>query len=182
MRARVAASVALIAATAALLAGCGLFNEPGTETDYDPSDGVNAEIGELALRNVLVISTDGDLGNLVMTAVNNGEQDLDVTLQYETDGIKHEVEISVDGNSVADFGFGTGGQLLLEDIGTEPGDLLELYVQFGSEPGVLLNVPVLDGTQSEYVDLVPTPTPVPLPSPEGPEITGTPEPEPESED
>ena len=106
MRARAAASVALTAVVAALLAGCGFWVPVATQDPYNPSDGVNGEIGELELRNVLVITEDGILGNLLMSAVNNGEADLDVNLQWEADGTKHDLEIAVPGDSVVQFGFG----------------------------------------------------------------------------
>jgi len=45
MRARAAASVALTAVVAALLAGCGFWVPVATQDPYNPSDGVNGEIG-----------------------------------------------------------------------------------------------------------------------------------------
>ena len=44
MRARAAASVALTAVVAALLAGCGFWVPVATQDPYNPSDGVNGEI------------------------------------------------------------------------------------------------------------------------------------------
>jgi hypothetical protein len=164
VRARAVASVALVSIIAALLTGCGYTTPVGTVPEYNPSDGINADIGELALRNVLVVSDDGVDGNLVMVAINNGATDIDATLQYETDGTKHEVEIAIAAKSSVEFGFGDAGQLLLEDIGVKPGGLLDLYVQYGDEPGELLEVPVIDETLAEYEGLKPTPKPTPKPT------------------
>ncbi len=165
MRARAAASLALIIAAAAVLAECSLFFQPETQQPYDPSDGINANIGDLLLRDVIVVSEDGELGNLVMVASNAGPEDLAVTLQYETAGTKHNVHIEVPANATVDFGFGDGGQLLLEDIGTMPGSLLPLYVQYGNVPGEELQVPVIDGSLAQYQGFLPTPTPTPTPTP-----------------
>jgi hypothetical protein len=169
VRARAAASVALVSIVAALLTGCGFMTPVATQYEYDPSDGINADIGELALRNVLIVSDDGVDGNLVMVAINNGDTDIEAVLQYETDGVKHNVEIQVGANETVEYGFGDGGQLLLEDIDTRPGGLLDLYVQYGDEPGELLEVPVVSQELAEYDGLNPTPTPTPTP-------TATPEP------
>ena len=165
MRARAAASLVLVAVTAAVLAGCSLWMQPETQVTYDPSDGINANIGVLELRDVLVVTEDGVDGNLVMTAVNESPEPLEVTLQYETDGTKHNLTLDLAANSTTPFGFGDAGQLLLEDIGTPPGSLLLLYVQFGDEPGEQLPVPSVSGEFPPYDGLLPTPTPTPTPSP-----------------
>jgi hypothetical protein len=164
VRARAAASLALVAVTAVMLAGCSLWMEPETQVPYDPSDGINVNVGELQLRNVLVVTEDGVDGNLVMTIVNQGDDDLEVALQYETDGTKHDLTIDVPGDASTEFGTGDAGQLLLEDIGTLPGGLLDLYVQYGEVPGKLLQVPVVSGLFPPYEDLLPTPTPTPKPT------------------
>ena len=164
MRARAVASLALVAVAAVVLAGCSLWMEPETQVPYDPSDGTNANIGELQLRNVLVVSEDGVDGNLVMTIVNMGDNDVEVALQYETDGKKHDLTIEVPGDASTQFGSGDAGQLLLEDIGTLPGGLLDLYMQYGDVPGKQLQVPVVNGTKPPYEGLLPTPTPTPTPS------------------
>jgi hypothetical protein len=172
VRVRAAASVALIAAVAALLAGCSLFMQPETQQPYNPADGINVTIGELGLRNVLVVTEDGELGNLVMVAVNGGDRDITATLQYETDGTKHEVEIEVPAKSSVNFGSGDSGQLLLENLGARAGGLLDLYVQYGDIPGKQLQVPVVDGGLPQYQDLTPV-KPMPTHSPE-PSETPTP--------
>jgi hypothetical protein len=164
VKARAAASLALVAVAAVVLAGCSLWMEPETQVPYDPSDGTNANIGVLELRNVLVVSEDGVDGNLVMTVVNKGDDDLEVALQYETLGKKHNVTIDVPGDASTQFGSGDGGQLLLEDIGTFPGGLLDLYVQYGDVPGKQLLVPVVNVTKPPYEGLLPTPTPTPKPT------------------
>jgi hypothetical protein len=163
VRARASASLALAAVAAVLLAGCTLWMEPETQVPYDPSDGTNANIGELELRNVLIVSDDGIDGNLVMTAVNKGDDDLEVNLQYETDGTKHDLTIEVPADSSTQFGSGDAGQLLLEDIGTFPGGIVELYVQHGDVPGKQLKVPVVSANPP-YEGLLPTPTPTPKPT------------------
>ena len=49
MRARVAASAGLTALVALALTGCNFFTPQSTLVPYDPSDGVSAQVGEVAL-------------------------------------------------------------------------------------------------------------------------------------
>jgi len=165
VRARAAASLILVVVAAAVLAGCSLWMQPETQVPYDPSDGINANIGEVELRDVLVVTKDGEEGNLVMTALNKSGNAISLTLQYETDGTKHNVTIDLAANSTTMFGSGDAGQFLLEDIGTPPGGLLPLYVQYGDVPGQQLQVPAVNGTLPPYESLLPTPTPTPTATP-----------------
>jgi len=173
VRVRAAASVALVAVVAALLAGCTLFMQPETQQPYNPTDGINAQVGELKLRNVLVVTDDGVDGNLVMVVENPTERAIKYTLQYDADGTKTTLTLRIKSHETIQYGFGEGGQLLLAGINIDPGGLLPLYVQYGTEPGKLLQVPVLDGNLPLYNELLPTPTPTPTPEPTD---TATPEP------
>ena len=175
MRARAAAVTAVTAVLALALAGCVLFTPPQTSEPYDPSDGVGGEVGEVNLANVLVVTNDGTLGNLSMTAVNTSNADVTLNIQYPSNGTKHDLSVAVPAKSSAIFGSGANGQLLLNDIGVKAGGLLDIYFQYGTEPGTLLRVPVLDGAMEPYSTLTPTPVPVPLPSPTG-DLTPSPTP------
>jgi len=137
-----------------------------TTEKYDASDGVSVDIGELDLRNVLVVSEDGEDGNLIMTVVNNGDDDVELGVQFgEGGGDTQTIEIEA-GNTVA-FGVDTAESedvlepLLLEGIDTQPGGLLSMYFQYGDAQGRQLLVPVLDGSLEQYSPYLPTLTPTP---------------------
>ena len=106
-----------------------------TTEKYDPSDGVSADLGALDLRNVLVVSEDGEEGNLVASITNTGEDD--ATLEIVSLGAADEEP------------------LLIENLGAEVGGLVAMYFQHGAEEGLEIQVPVLDGGLPEYEDLVP---------------------------
>lgn len=161
MRARVVASAALAAAAAVALAGCNFVTPMATLKPYDPSDGVSATVGDVQVLNVLVLTEDGESGNLVFTAVNRSGEDVDLTVQYGEGADATDLEVEVAASGTSEFGFGEGGQLFLEDLGVEPGQLLKVYFQYGGEEGAQLSVPVLDGGLDPYGDLLPTPTPTP---------------------
>ena len=160
MKARLAASAALAIGLALGASGCSMLTYQATTEKYDPSDGVSVDIGELDLRNVLVVSEDGEDGNLIMTVVNNSDDDVELGVQFgEGGGDTQTIEIEA-GKSVA-FGVDAAESedvlepLLLEGIDTQPGALLSMYFQYGDAEGIEKQVPVLDARLPEYADLAP---------------------------
>lgn len=174
MRARAVAAIALSALLALGLTGCNFLTPPATTETYDPGDGINFNVGDLQLRGVLVITEDGEVGSLLGTAVNSTSSDIDFTLQWQTDGTWHEVELVADANGRTDFGFGDGQRVNLDNLGVMPGGLLDATVHVAdTQKGE--RIPVLDTSFVEYEDSLPTPTPTPTPT-DIPEPTETPAP------
>lgn len=171
MRARVAASAGLTALVAIALAGCNFFTPQSTLVPYDPADGVSGSVGDIRVLNAVIVSDDGLSGNLVFSALNTSSDDVDLTVQYESNGEKVTLNLEVDANATGEFGFGEQGQLFLDGIDTQPGGLLPVYFQYGDAQGRQLSVPVLDGSLEQYAPFLPTPTPTP-------EATETPVPDP----
>lgn len=160
MRARAVAAIALSGALALSLSGCTMWMHVETARPYHPSDGVNVTVGDLQLRNVLVLTEDGELGNLIGTAVNLTGSDIDFTVQWKADGQYQEVELTADANGRTSFGI--DDQVTLEPLGESAGGLLEAVVHLtDDQKGV--RIPVLDATLVEYEDALPTPTPTPTP-------------------
>lgn len=172
MRARAVAAFALSGVLALALAGCNFLTPPSTTEPYDPSDGINFNVGDLELRGVLVITEDGEVGSLLATAVNQTSSDIDFTLQWQTDGTWYEVELVADANGRTDFGFGDGERVNLDNLGVQPGGLLDAAVHT-EETQKGAQIPVLDTSFVEYEDSLPTPTPTPT---EIPKPTETPAP------
>lgn len=164
MRLRTGASIAAVALAAVALSGCSLFAVHQTQHQYDPSDGVSVAVGEVRLLNLMVFTEDGVDGNLSAVAVNTGDDDVELTLQYVSGGEKIDVEVEIPAGETVTLGSGDGGQLFLPEIGTPAGAYLPIYFQYGSTPGKQVSVPVLDGSLGEYEHLMPTPTPTPTPT------------------
>lgn len=177
MRTRTVASIAAGALAAVALAGCSLFMTPQTQFRYDPSDGVRASVGDVRLLNLMVFTEDGEDGNLSATAVNDGTEDVELTLQYDAGGEKVDIEVEIPAGEEIILGSGERGQLFLAGIDTPAGSLLAIYVQYADRPGVQVHVPVLDGSLEQYENLLPTPTPTPTPT-ETPAVDPTPTPTP----
>lgn len=153
MRARIAASIGLAAVVALITAGCGFIAPQATKDGYTASDGTNATVGSIKVLNAIVLSEDGDEGNLIASISNSGTKRINVTLQYESDSKKVNATVSVPAGGVKSLG--TDEPMILEGIDTQPGSMLPVFVQYGDETGKQILVPVLDGRQAEYSDLLP---------------------------
>ncbi|HKH08780.1 MAG TPA: hypothetical protein VKA62_07500 [Agromyces sp.] len=153
MKARLAASAVLAVGLVLGASGCSMLTYQATTEHYDPSDGVSADVGDLDLRNILVVSEDGEDGNLVLTVVNTGDEDAELGVQVGEGGGEPLI-IEVEAGATVSLG-GDEEPLLLEGIDTQPGALLPLYFQYGTAEGIEKLVPVLDGRLPEYADLAP---------------------------
>lgn len=162
MRARAVAAIALSGALALGLSGCNLYMHVETARHYDPSDGVGLSLETLELRNLIVISEDGELGNLIGTAVNTTAERIDFSVQWKVGGEYQKVELTAEPNTSTTFG--VDEQVLIEPLGEQPGGLLEMIVHV-RDGQKALNVPVLDTTLAEYEVAAPTPKPTPTPTP-----------------
>lgn len=156
MRRRFFAPLVLAAAVITGTTGCTLSAEIATMKEYDPSDGVGADLGDLALRNILLISNESGEANLVMTAVNASGEDIALNVQFD-DGSARITE-SLDLAAFPErtrVGDNPSAGILISGPELIVGGLFPVYFEYGSVPGELVYVPVLDGTLPEYELLVP---------------------------
>lgn len=156
MRRRLFAPLALALSVAVGATGCTLTAEIATMKEYDPSDGVGTEVGELALRNILLITNDEGDANLVMTVVNSGGDDVQLTIQH-TEGSNRKnatLEIAA-APALTRVGDDPSAGVILSGNEIQAGGLVPVYFQYANFPGELVMVPVLDGTLPEYELLVP---------------------------
>ncbi|GAA4051164.1 hypothetical protein [Agromyces indicus] len=151
MKARLAASAALALGIAIGGTGCGMVTYQATTERYDPSDGVSAEVGSLAVRNILIISEDGDEGSMTLSVSNSGSEDATLELQVGSE----TVEVDVDAGQTVAPGAGDEEPLLIEGLDAEVGGLVPVFVTTDGAEGREISVPVLDGRLPEYEDLVP---------------------------
>ena len=153
MKARLAASAVLALGIAIGGTGCGMITYQATTEKYDASDGISANVGDLAIRNMLVVSEDGAEGNLVLSVTNSGDDD--ATLEIETVDGGETVEIEVEAGQTVSPGAGDEEPILIENLDAEVGGLVAMYLAYDGAEGREVTVPVLDGRLPEYEDLVP---------------------------
>lgn len=188
LKSRAAASALLAAALTVGITACSL-GSPQLPQTYDPSDGIGADIGDLDVRNALLVTTDGTRASLVVSVINQTTTQQALTVQYKSTSStaaagRASVNLTVPASSTVTYGFKTSDQVVLEGIDTQPGALFPVYFQSGNAEGSELGVPVLDATLSEYSTLTPSPSPAPVAPSAVPTPINTPTPgtEPEGDD
>ncbi|TFD48339.1 hypothetical protein E3T55_13770 [Cryobacterium frigoriphilum] len=155
MKTRIAASVVLMAGVALGTAGCGFTATQATSIAYDASDGISGTVGELELRNALLLSDDGETANLLLSVVNLSDKAIQLNVQYEADGEKVTARETIAALTTVTLGSTDEPEIVLENIDSQPGALFPVFMQYGDETGVELLLPVLDGSLTEYSTLVP---------------------------
>lgn len=162
-------ALAATAVAASLLlgtTGCGIFVESATLKPYAASDGVNIDVGELKLRNVLVITDESGDGSLIGTIVNDADMAQSVNVELRNNDGSNGILPAFPGNTI--LGVKDSTAVLFVGAGLEAGQYIDVYVQYGSYDGVLATVPVLDGTDPIYAPFTPAalaPTPIVTESP-----------------
>ncbi|QEO15303.1 DNA modification methylase [Agromyces intestinalis] len=146
------ASVALALAVAVGGSGCTLVTYQATTEKYDASDGVRASVGDLEVRNLLIVKDDdGQDANVVFTVSNHGDTDADLEVGLVA-GESESVEVPAGGQVVLGV---EEEPLLLTGVRAAPGGLAELFLATDGAEGVEVQVPVLDGRLPEYRHLLP---------------------------
>ncbi|TFC87739.1 hypothetical protein E3T28_04350 [Cryobacterium sinapicolor] len=158
MKARIIVSVVVAAGILLGTSGCNLWAPQSTTTMYDASDGVSGNVGDLAIRNAMLLSNDGAVANLVVTVVNKGDSAHSLSVQYDDGTEKVTQDVNVDANSSVTIGT-TDAPSVTVSADVAPGSLFPVFFQYGNETGVEVLVPVLDGSLEEYSTLLPTPAP-----------------------
>lgn len=156
MRRRFFVPVALAAAVLTGSTGCTLGAEIATMKEYDPSDGVGADIGDIALRNILLISNEAGEANLVMTVVNTSGENVILNVQFDDGSSRTTVPLRIAVfPELTRIGDDSSVGIVMSGPDLVLGGLYPVYFEYGNVPGELVYVPVLDGTLAEYELLVP---------------------------
>jgi len=146
--------LAALAAVAGLaLGGCSAFSpQTTTNVTYAPSDGVQGEIGQVAVRNLLVLTAEeGASAELIGSLFNDSGEDVSVVIDVENGAANETIDLAA-GESVM-IGPEADEQVSMESLDITPG--LTAEVTFvGADGNLNLAAPVLDGSLPEYAPLV----------------------------
>ncbi|MFZ3453302.1 hypothetical protein [Arthrobacter sp. 7Tela_A1] len=159
-RTRSAAAAGVITLSLLGATGCSVVNDQATTMEYSPSDGIVQDLGDIQLRNILVVSDgDGEPGRLLGTVINDS-----------SDPVNFELEV---GGSTLTWNLPAGGkviyddapqsEVLVETVDVLPGTGIRAEATAGTETATL-NVPVVDGQVQYYEDYLPTEEPTPEPA------------------
>jgi len=152
------ASAVLATALAIGTTGCTFITQQATLIPYSPSDGIEANLGDVKLRNVIALmSDDGLSASLLITIINDGDVTAFVRMQtVSTSGEQVDFLRPVPSNSVVSFGNTVDDeQLIVSMPDAIAGGLLPVYVQHGTVPGTEMLVPALSAFEEHYKDLKP---------------------------
>ena len=164
MRARLAASAVLIALVLGGTTACTFMTPQQTTQHYDPSDGIGATVGDIQVRNALLLTDDGKTASLLINFANDSAVGVDVKVQYENAGkTKVDGSVYVNAGSVTSLGAAADKKFVLTGIDAPAGNLFPLYIQYGNTPGQQLWVPVLNTKESQYAGLQPSSAQTPTP-------------------
>ncbi|KQV08437.1 hypothetical protein ASC63_08365 [Leifsonia sp. Root112D2] len=161
MRGRIAASIVLTAAVVLGATGCTLISPQTTTEHYDASDGVSGSVGNIDVRNAILISDNGTSANLLVTLVNQDTKSHRVKIQSTTGGDSTNEFVTVEPGATRVVGTSDDEAVVFSNIDAKPGTLHKVYFQYGSETGLQLLVPVLTNGLPAYSTLTPTPVATP---------------------
>jgi hypothetical protein len=120
---------------------------------YAPSDGSQADIGDLKARNLISLQDESGNSGLVGAFANSGSQEITFAIKYTTAaGESGYREFTVGPYQVRNFGYQNTQPLDLE-LGGKPGDVRNILVYTDTDQASI-NVPVMDATLVEYANLV----------------------------
>jgi hypothetical protein len=158
-------------AAAGTLAACSERSPIQSVQPYNPTDGLVANVGPLAVRDLLVVSAGkGQPGVVSGALVNTGTSDLTVTFSASGDSAA-TAPVSVPAGQIVRLGPGNGAtNVQFSTVEVAPGDLLAVRVATPPTGPRVLEVPVLS-PQLEYATITPTPVQTASPSDTG---SGTP--------
>ena len=157
-RAQRAAAAGVIALAVLGVSSCSAVNEQATVREYSPSDGIVENVGEVELRNLLVVSNgDGEAGRVLGTVVNASPDDVEFSLAMGGTTLEWTIE---SGDKVI-FEDAPADQTTVPNVDVLPGTGLRADASDGAET-VELNVPVVDGTLEDYREYLPTPSATPM--------------------
>ena len=145
------AAAAAIAGLA--LGGCSMFSpQTTTNVTYAPSDGVQGEVGPVAVRNLMVLTAEqGAEAELVGALFNSSQDDVSVVIDVESGAASQTIDLEP-GESLS-IGPEADEQVTIETLDVVPGRTVEVTM-IGGESNLNLQAPVLDGSLPEYASLI----------------------------
>ena len=143
-------ALAAVCMLALVLTGCGIRTQ--TQQWYTPADGVSAEAGDIAVRNVLVVATDsGDASTLLAMFANRGDEDQLVEVRVGDATARPDGgDLTIPANGYATLG-PEGTRVDVEDADTVPGTFVEVEFLFERAPRTTVEA-LVQTAEGDYED------------------------------
>lgn len=158
-------AVAVIGASLLGVSACSYIAPQQTTAVYAPSDGAQINLGDIQLRNILLVTSGraDQPGRMLGAIFNNSKAPVQVTFRG-SDGAQIQITVSPD----QPYYLNESNEASIMSTVSEPAGALEtvsISQNSGSTPAQAdLRVPVLDGTLEEYQKYVPGPAATPTSS------------------
>jgi hypothetical protein len=159
-RRRVSALAAGIA-LAAVTAGCQVNSPVQTDVPYVPADGMPADIGQLAVRDLLLVGDGSGVAVVSGSAINLGSQPMTVqfTAGDATQGASTSGAAQVQLSPRQQLDLASKG-LELSGVSGKPGTLVPVTITSSTGGTTMVQVPVMPPA-GEYATLTPAPVATP---------------------
>jgi hypothetical protein len=131
-------------AVATLASGCMVFSPVQTDVPYEPADGISAEVGDLAIRDLLLVGGGGQAAVVSGAVINLGTEPIRVqVVPQEQAGPGGGSEIQVGPREQINL---AEESLQFEALAAKPGTIVPVAVT--AQPGgtTIVDVPVLAAT------------------------------------
>jgi len=148
--------LAMTVATAAVLSGCQVMSPVQTTVTYQPANGVAVDLGDVQLRDLVVVSrAKGEVGTLSGMVVNNGTEPVTISFTAGASGGSVMAQAPADKQTRLSGIPGTA-PVTLPSIDAAPGGIVTLTVSTPAAGASEVSVPVLlpDGI---YANITPAP-------------------------
>jgi hypothetical protein len=152
-------------ALAAVTTGCQVNSPVQTNVPYIPADGVPAEVGQLAVRNLVLVGDGTGTAVVSGSAINLGAEDMTVQIAPQADpnatgaqptgsevqlGPREQVDLTTKG-------------LQLSSLTTKPGGIVPLTITSSTGGTTVVKVPMLPAT-GYYATVTPAAAPTSTPT------------------
>lgn len=128
-----------------------------TNVPYQPADGVAVDLGEVQIRDLVVVSSaKGEVGTLSGMVVNQGASG--VTITFATGADRSSTSAVAPGDSQTRLSGVQGGESVsLPTIGAAPGGIVKIVISTPASGASEVSVPVL-APDGYYATITPAPT------------------------
>lgn len=124
-----------------------------TDAPYAASDGIRAQVGDLEVLNLMIVSEgDGAAGRLLGAVSSSAADSSTLTITAQDGSL--EIPVRLDAGQTVNFS-ADGEREDITSVSVAPGANLPVTLTDSSGESVDVYVPVLDGTLGEYTDSVP---------------------------
>ena len=131
----------------AVLAGCAVFSPMATENIYNPGDGINADLGAVTIRDLLVVgSGEDEPATIVGYVINNSDNEVTVTFT----GGSGPASVTIPARSAQQVSPAGEAGLSIDPLGVPLGSIVPLQVTVDGNPAASIGAPSVSTEHPMY--------------------------------